>query len=456
MQKVFFIIIIVLSASGCRKFTEPGSPNNQLTSSAVFSSDATAVSAMLGIYSYIETIGLVYNLSLVSGITGDELINYNTSIDRVDLSSNTIRPENTITTTLWNNLYTTIYRSNAVIEGVSSSQAVSPAIRQQLRGEAMFIRSWCHFYLLQFFGDIPLILTTSYQANAVVERVSPAEVYRQLEVDLKEAVDLLLPGYVNPANQVTTERTRPNRFAAAALLARVYLFQGKWPEAETTATAVINETGQYALVAGLAAVFFKNSSEAIWQLEPKFVGANSYAGAMFPFTQLPSNVSIAPDLQGSFFPEDQRAVEWFRKVTVSGVDYFYAYKYRVGQNVTAISEYTTVIRLAEVYLIRAEARGRQLNFVGAADDINDIRSRAGLASISLPDLEATISELEQQRRWELFAEAGDRWTDLRRTGRLHTVMTLAKGSNWNETDQLYPIPQVDRDRNSRLSQNPGY
>ncbi|RYY57252.1 MAG: RagB/SusD family nutrient uptake outer membrane protein [Chitinophagaceae bacterium] len=456
MQRIFFIVFLCVSLMACRKFIEPGEPNNQLTSGSVFSSDATATSAMLGIYAEMEQLGFWYNLSVLTGLSADEMINYNPSTDRIDVFTNNLSPENEIITALWNDLYTTIYRCNSVLKGLENSQSITRAVNDQLQGEALFLRAYCHFYLVQLYGEIPLILTTDYQANAGALRESVPGIYKQLEKDLQEAIQLLSPVYIGPSNQPTEERTRPNQFAALALLSRIYLFEGKWSMAESAATLVIDETSQYGLVSDLSGVFLQNSREALWQLEPKFEGANTYAGAMFPFTELPANISIDPEIIDSFAAGDQRSDEWFRRVNIGGVDYYYAFKYRVGQNVSGLTEYTMALRLAEVYLIRAESRAMQSNPDGASADINLIRERAGLSAVSIGNTAGLLNEIGHQRRFELFAESGDRWIDLRRTKSVDNVMSVAKGSDWTLNDQLYPIPQNDRNRNPLLSQNPGY
>lgn len=457
MQNLFkFIGLLVLTSLSCRKFTDPGEPLTQLTSTTVFSSDATATAAQLGIYAQLEGNGLLYDLSVATGLSGDELINYNTLPDRIDLYSNNLRPENSTVALLWNRLFEFIYKANAVIEGVEASTKISAAITKQLKGEALFVRAFCHFYLSQLFGDIPIITSTDYFKNANSKRQNLPLVFQQIEIDLLESINLLSANYVNAANMSTTERTRPNKFAATAMLAKVYLFQEKWSAAESTASIVINLTGQYLLRPDINQVFLKNSTETIWQLQAVVPGSNSYAGALFPFTALPSNVSLTPQLLSSFDAGDLRLASWIKKVTVNGTNYYYAHKYKAGQNSASITEYTMVLRLAELYLIRAEARARQSLFTGANADLNSLRSRANLAPVNLSTLSSVLDEVEQQRRCELFAEAGDRWFDLRRNGRLHSTMGTVKAPNWIITDQLYPIPQIEINRNNLFIQNPGY
>ena len=183
---------------------------------------------------------------------------------------------------------------------------------------------------------------------------------------------------------------------------------------------------------------------------------NTYPGAFLILTGNPSNVAFDSNFLKSFHPADQRKAAWTKSITVSGKTFYYPYKYKVRQNATRISEYTMVLRLSEQYLIRAEARARQNNLNGALSDINTIRLRAGLSSLPGITQQALLDSIGRERRWELFTEFSDRWIDLRRTGKADIIMSLTKGTNWNTTDQLYPIPQMEINRNSNLVQNPGY
>lgn len=122
-----------------------------------------------------------------------------------------------------------------------------------------------------------------------------------------------------------------------------------------------------------------------------------------------------------------------------------------------ISEYYTPLRLAEQYLIRAEARANQDNLNGAVDDLNVIRKRAVLTTLLNSLTQAQVlAAVAQENRIEFFAEWGHRWLDLKRTGQADAVLGSLKGSNWQTTDQLYPIPISEILRDPNLEQNPGY
>ncbi len=136
-----------------------------------------------------------------------------------------------------------IYQANFVLEGVASSNTLSSTTKNQLTGEAKFVRAFCYFYLINLFSDVPLLTTTAWETNSVMPRTSKSKVYEQIITDLKEAKDLLAEDYGVSNN----ERIRPNKSTAAALLARVYLYTGNYADAEQQSSFVINNTSLYSL-----------------------------------------------------------------------------------------------------------------------------------------------------------------------------------------------------------------
>ena len=115
-----------------------------------------------------------------------------------------------------------------------------------------------------------------------------------------------------------------------------------------------------------------------------------------------------------------------------------------------------ILRLAEQYLIRAEARAQQGNLTGAIGDLNIIRERAGLPDLSTAlTQDKVIAAVMQERRIELVSEWGQRWLDLKRTGQVDSVLSKIKPT-WKINGQLYPIPQSELTNDPNLVQNPGY
>lgn len=454
-QFISFTLLMCCLVS-CKKYLDVGEPATQLNGNAVFESDNTAIAAQLAIYAAMESEGIVHTIIINTGISSDECTNYRTTADAIGLATNSITPENSIPSGIWTSLYKYIYQSNAVLEGVGKSKSISGAVRNQLTGEALFTRAFCHFYLANLFGNIPVITTSDPVINALVFQKTPTETYASIRGDLILSKQLLTPSYVAANNTITTERVRPNKFTAAALLARLYLYRGQWAEAEMEADSLINLTSVYSLTTNLNNVFLKNSSETIWQLMAVLPKFNSYTGGFIQPTGAPTLISLTPQLIANFLLADNRKAAWTKNVTVGTQIYTYPYKFKVGQNAASVTEYTMVFRLAEQYLIRAEARARQNKLNEAKSDLNVIRNRAGLSNSTAISQAEILSAIGIERSLELFAEFGDRWLDLKRTGNADLVMPVIKGSNWSTNDQLYPIPQNEIIRNPNLIQNPGY
>jgi hypothetical protein len=358
---------------------------------------------------------------------------------------------------------------NLALERLSISNSLTPAVKQQLMGEAKFLRAFFYFYLTNLYGDVPLTTSSDYTANAVLSRSSQQLVYQQIIADLLSAQSLLSNGYVAAdAETATTERVRPNKWAATALLARAYLYTGDWADAIKQATAIINNSSEYNLVP-LNNVFLKNSNEAIWQWQPVTTGWNTWDALVFvlpasgpsPGSNIGHHpVFLSPQLQNSFEAGDQRKLNWLDSVDVNGTTYYYPYKYKSATLNAPVTEYTMVLRLGEQYLIRAEAEAENNDSGDAITDLNIIRTRAGLPNYAgATDKTSVLAAIMHERQVELFTEWGHRWLDLKRTGNINAVMTAVaptKGTTWNPDWALYPLPLYDITQDPKLTQNPGY
>jgi hypothetical protein len=266
----------------------------------------------------------------------------------------------------------------------------------------------------------------------------------------------LTDDYLSYNNSKTTERIRPNKSAATALLARVYLFKGDWLDAEASAGLVINNSQQYILLDSLNDIFLANSNEAIWQLKPVVPGVNTNEGQAFILVGAPNNVALTDTLVNSFESGDKRKLYWVGVLNDGLNTYYYPWKYKI-QGGTSVKEYSIVLRLAEQYLIRAEARAMQDKFPEATSDLNIIRKRAGLKTYSGAMIQkAIIDAILHERQVELFCELGHRWLDLKRTNHANSILNGIKFPNWVSTAVLYPLPQIEINNNQKLTQNAGY
>lgn len=448
--KILIVIGVILSQFSCKKFLEIAPPSNSLVPAIVFKSDDVATSAVLGIYSTMTRSGYASgdnnSISTICGLTADEYIAYNSNL--VPFYTNQIQPDNGVITSIWASIYQRIYASNSVLEGLSATNSVSASVKSELQGEALFLRAFNYFYLVNLFGPVPLHLTTSLQLNTHAERAPVENVYKQIIADLKNAEALLGDSYL------TSERIRPNKAAANALLARTFLYLQDWINAEIYSAKVIDKRDLYTLIP-LDNIFLKNSQEAIWQLMPT-ANSNTNDGNLLILTTTPIQVSLSVDFAiNSFEAGDHRKASWVRVFTNATGTYYHPYKYKVKSSPT-VTEYSMVLRLAEQYLIRSEARANQNNLSGSLSDLNMIRKRASLADLSNNVSKSQLlSAIQKERSIELFSEWGHRWFDLKRTGNVTVALSTIKG-NWQPTDILFPISKDEVTRNSNIIQNEGY
>ena len=456
------IVFLISMSLACEDFVEIDPPRTELVSEDVFSSDETVISAIHGVYGLMSDGSNFFtgSIEVFTGTAVDELDNFSSDIDDVQFASNNLSVNNSLLfTNFWRLPYEVINNANLIIEGLRNNDLVTLPIRDQVLGEALFIRAFTHFYLVNLFGNVPYINSTNVAANASVSREASETVYDKILEDLQEAQSLMEEGYSFVPGE---ERLRPNRATAVALLARVYLYIENWAEAEIQATSVIEQNELYVLVDSLDEVFLATSQEAIWQLRDRddgLVNQGLSFNLVFPPGNFQSNI-FTTDFMNSIEAEDNRLDRWIGEANF-GTVYYYPNKYTgTFFELPDQLEYLVVFRLAEQYLIRAEARANQSNVSGAIEDLDVIRRRAGLPliadtnpGISLPDL---LLVIEQERRIEFFAEWGHRWLDLKRTGRANEVLGPLK-EDWQPTDALFPIPEREiLDNPNLLPQNQGY
>lgn len=450
---LFLLFNIFLS---CRKFVEADPPIDKLNSDIIFRDIETATSAIAGLYANMMVTTPVLTsggITIYTGLASDELYNSNViNPTQSEFASNTVSPANgIIQDNFWARGFNLVYHANACIESLNNNTYLPLPIREQLLGESFLCRAFIYYYFVNLFGDVPLLLTTDYIKNQNAPRTASVTVYEQIITDLKNAQALLSTSYP------TDERVRPNKWAATALLARVYLTLGQWTLAEQESSSIINST-DYSLESDPNDVFLASSNEAIWQLMPVSYGYNTTEGAIFIpgswYSGAP-NFSLTNSLLSSFETGDLRKSSWVTEKIVQGQSYYYPFKYKIGNNGMPLHEYYIVFRLAEQYLIRAESLVHMGKIGEAKNDLNIIRERAGLPISTSSTSIDLISEISNERRVELFAEWGHRWFDLKRTKKSTEVLAPIK-PDWQVTDTIFPIPLGEILRNPVLTQNPGY
>ena len=454
--KRIIISLLVISGYSCESFVEVNSPSGQLSTEAVFEDKGTANAAVSNIYASLRDSGMLtgnsVSITTKMGAYTDELNFYGISSGTtLNFYNNTLLPTNPQVVSWWKTAYSQIYAANSVIQGVTASATLATTDKNQFIGEALFIRSLLHFYLLNLYGDVPYVTATNYKQNTTIGRSSTNLLYSKIIEDLQTSHALL------PESYLSADRTRANKAVAMALLARVYLYSKAWAEAANAASYLLNNTATYKWENDLNKIFLKGSTVTIWQYKPGVEGQNSAeGGSMILLTGPPADVALNPNFVNAFEIGDQRRQKWIGSVSKGTSTWYFAAKYKVKLKTATSTEYSIIFRLAEQYLIRAEARAQQGDLIGAKEDLNKIRQNAGLGNTPAVSQQEILEAVIRERRFELFTESAHRFFDLKRTGQLDSQLTGVK-NGWNSTDNLLPVPESELTLNPNLlPQNPGY
>jgi len=457
---------------GCQKLVSISPPVGDLVAAQVFSTDDEATSAAAGMYSSMINANLGFassGISVLTAMSADELIIFNQNFNAlyVQFQDNDLNALNGLVYgNLWSGAYGAIYKANAIIEGITNNSGVHDSVRNELTGEAEFVRAFCNFYLVNLFGDIPLVTTINYQKTGDLTRIPVADVYTTIVNDLKDAQKRLAPDFSVGLGQ----RIIPNQWAATALLARVYLYTSDWQDAVTQSTALINYSSLFGLVSDPGQVFLANSMEAIWQLQQSNTTAPWFnitpEGSLLIPAKLNSNLNppfayLTPALLNAFEPGDTRRAAWVDSTIYQNTEYYFPFKYQAGPSASSANgpytEYYMVFRLAEQYLIRAESEARLGQTVASTNDLNSIRIRAGLLPYQgSNNNDSLLAAIGHENQVEFFVEWGHRWFDLKRTGEATEILTANKGYPVENNMLLYPIPASELKVDPNLVQNPSY
>jgi hypothetical protein len=379
----------------------------------------------------------------------------------------------------WAYLYQTIGKANLVINNVdiTPDPSLSEQRRREIKGEAMFVRAFIYFQAVQLWGDVPLQLkeVTSISAAELdeiypqlyPERKSMAEVYAQIIQDLEYAAENV--------KAVQQHKGYATRGAANAVLAKVYATMDTkdYSKVVEYCDAVINSG--YSLLPEYDMLWNnqnENSAESIFEVNYEGTPSNANWGAsMFRGTDWKKFNTPSNDLVKAFNDENdlirKNSSISFENVTGKWSDanwpaasYPFTYKYRIITWPSA--QNYILIRLADIILLKAEALNEMGDVNGAAQLVNQIRSRVDLPNTTATTQESMRLAIEKERRLELAFE-GHRWFDLKRTGRAIEVINNAIGPDGNkygynltQNGLLWPIPQSELDKNELLTQNPGY
>ncbi|MFB2118013.1 RagB/SusD family nutrient uptake outer membrane protein [Parapedobacter sp. 2B3] len=448
-KNIATMLLMVFTMPSCTDYLHIDPPKTELVRESVFSDDASALTAMEAVYGMLQSGHYLTDYGRNAGnITGASADEFNFVYNTNGFVENMLDPADEIIQQIWTTSYRSIYSCNAVLEGIQENSRLSEAVKRQLEGESLFLRALNYFYLVNLFGDVPLLMATAYQQNALADRDPEEVVYDQIILDLTKAKDLLPVDFTSGNGQ----RTRATTWAASALLARVYAYNELWGQTEVEASRVIGQNGLFKW-GMLDELFLANNVEAIWQIYPSLdLKQANEALLTYNNTYSRAFTTVTPDFLLQIEVDDPRKKAWFARRE----DYTYSVKYKAFiNNESPYSEYSTILRLSEQYLLRAEACVWLNNIAGGLNDLNSVRARAGVPQKNTNDKEELLHAIRDERRIELFGEYAHRWFDLKRWGLANKVLGALKPT-WTPEAALYPIPEKELLKNPNLTQNEGY
>jgi len=483
--KIFVSLLILCMATSCKKSYFDKYPTDQSTEST-FYTDETSIKQVLndGYFSLRESYRFYY---AIGDLAADGVYNskFNNSSQHITINESNVVADNNIISELWNRAYATISRANLVLDNIGKIP-MSDQAKAQYANEAKFLRALMYFNLVRIYGDVPLVLTdikTSGEALSYT-RDSKDKIYVQIIADLKAAEEL--PS-VYTVNQ---DIGRATRWAAKGMLAKVYLTQKNYADANTKLLEVINSpvgagANNYHLLTNYADVFDAanpNNAEVIFAVQygrgfdpiqgnpfSEYAFANEDIGTTI-LKRGTGTFLMTEDLAAKFVTDDQRRAT-VNRLAGSRRSYVFTTKYFDKGMTTKLDAGNDwiILRYADIDLMYAEAQN-ELGSTGVAYTyLSAVRTRAGLTTNAAlqSDPAALRLAIEEERRIELNCE-GHRWFDLLRTGRLQEVMNahfksalsddeIGSGNLLEDYELIFPVPRYQVNLNpDKIKQNPGY
>lgn len=439
--KQLLSLVLIVTATSCKKYLEE-IPNNALPTESAIVDAGTARAAIIGAYDRVQGY-YASSYPTLGTITTDNVVFNGTLSEYLQLDQNAVPTDNVITVSAYQNIYRAINSANSVIAYVPAvtDPTLTQTEKDKILGEAYFIRALGYFDLARGWGGVQLQLQPTKDLTVLkgIKRSTLEQTYDQVLADLIQAEQLL------PEDGTT--RNRAQKSAARALRARLHLYRQQWADAETYASQVISNP-KYSLVKPYKTFFTApfQTSESVLELAFSVNDRNTYWNLWYPssaggqYTLKPSPALVAklnnPTIGGS------------RKALIAGEgNNVYGALYNTSATGT---DPAYLIRIAELYLIRAEARAQQDKLTEAAADLNVIRTRAEVPALTPVSKAQVLQAIEDENGVE-FAFEAHRWFDLVRTKRAGEVLGISNTNFW-----LFPIPYSDILSDPDVTQNPGY
>jgi starch-binding outer membrane protein, SusD/RagB family len=482
---IIFLSTVLVAASlvSCNKFLdlEPISNNiwadDSSTDSAVYMTASEVETALTGVYGDFRNEYFELDYYVNGDAQSDDAYAGADNPMNFQIDDYNIDALNTNVSRDWAYLYGTIGKANIVINNVMAcpDPALTDARKNEIRGEACFIRAFMYFQAVQLWGDVPLQLTEVKSISAELlpeiypllfpKRAPMDSVYMQIIMDLEVALANVKPTAPHKGYATTG--------AVNAVLAKVYatIQPHDYNKVVQYCDAVIN--GPYELLENYESLWdnsAENTDESIFEINYAGTitdgnwGASMFRGFDWKKFNIPSNDLVkAFDDEGDMIRKNSSILfetQGFPDTHWPQSNYPFINKWRIYDSPSP--QNYIFIRLADIILLKAEALNELGDVNGAAELVNQVRSRVGLPATTASTQADMRLAVEKERRLELAFE-GHRWYDLKRTGRAievinNTIDETGQKIGYNLTDNrlIWPIPQSELDRNTSLTQNEGY
>ncbi|WP_187262063.1 RagB/SusD family nutrient uptake outer membrane protein [Pontibacter beigongshangensis] len=498
-MKIKIITIgLLLSLGACKEDFIDVTPQNFISSNNYFKTEADFTQAVNATYAPLRT---VYNSAYIAGEMRSDNTHYifNNSnrgnLVREEIADFMNNPTAAPMLDKWSGNYRIISYANQVLARIDAT-TFSESVKSNLKGQVLFLRALAYFDLVQYFGDVPLVLEPTagsddeiLNVHSTKSRVPVAEVYNQILKDAGDAATLL------PAKD-QQEKGRATSGAAKTLIGNVHVVLKQWDKAETVLKEVVN-SGQYSLLPDYAAFFNpanKNNAESVFEVQ--YMQGNLGLQSNFAYVFMPNLTDLTPivgfrfnnqntggwniptdNLIAAYEPGDKRKeasiAPGYTAANGTFVDQPYVKKYlhlplpTPNGSSPNTDENWPVYRYSEVLLLLAEALNEQGKGGEALPYLNQVRDRAfgaGVSPVTVTGQEALREAIMKERRVELAFE-NKRWLDLVRTGKAIEVLsaygTAIKASgkypyllpgSYNVTADklLFPVPFTEAQVNPNL------
>lgn len=485
---ILTIILLSLGFSCSEDFVDGGSPVDQITDAGFWLSETN----------YIGIINACYNEFEWFEASGDAWVthaNYPTN------DMNTGAPYDMIsryTSTgpyggIWTTFYQVIHNINQIDKNLELNESFSQSAKDRIEGEAMFLRGFSYLNLVRAFGGVPIILTpNSASADKDLARSSKEETLAQVVADLTVAVNKMpekwsdIQGY---------DVGRPLKGSALAYRMMAYMYQEDWDKAIADAQAIMGLSRGYKLLDNVRDVFTvanENSAESMFEINyfgsdggwlrptnnqflgeetiPRGIGTQYSKfggwGAMWPRKDMVESfepgdlrreklfLAMGETYVGEFFTEPFVFTEATRGGVIDG---YVCTKYWPGNSGNpgpGGEQNLPQLRFADVLINYAECLMRKDNLAGAYEQLNKVRTRAGISDKSPSTAQQCLKDITQERRLETFLEP-NLWWEMVRSGVAANFLQETYGIVMDSKWELAPIPQSEMDSNKLLEQNPG-